>query len=148
MILNLSGVEEGWLASDKFHGKSVKVRLLGPDPNHNGHSVAAKKVPKGSLAFTTGQPVSGEPKAIELRVITPGSQPMLVPLQYLAPVKPRRPEGRAIVIAGDHFGMEVLVMGPGVDPGGAEWSVLLLDRSRMIELVSPDHLVEVKKRTS
>jgi hypothetical protein len=141
----VSGVEEGWLASDKFHGKSVKVRLLGPDPNHNGHLVAAKKVPKGSLAFTTGQPVSGELKAIELRVITPGSQPMLVPLQYLAPVKPRRPEGRAIVIAGDHFGKEVLVM--RVDElGGAEWSVLLLDRSRMFELVSPDHLVEVKKR--
>ena len=89
-----------------------------------------------------GQPVSGEPKAIEVRLIIPGSQPILMPLQYLAPMKPRRAEGRAIIIAGEHFGKEVLVF--GVDAGGAVWDSLLLNDSEMIVHVSPDHLVEVR----
>ena len=144
-MYGISGVKEDWLASDKFHGKSVKVRLSAPDLNlHLVPTQKHKQVPKGSLAFTTGQPVSGEPKSIEVRVITPGSRPMSMPLQYLAPVKPRRPEGHAIVIAGGHFGQEVLVIGES----GTEWDLLILDGSRIIRSVSPDHLVELRRRPS
>jgi hypothetical protein len=143
----VSGIEEDWLASVKFHGKSVKVRLTEVYPNDNADSVPAKKrVPKGSFAFTTGKPISGEPKAIEIRLITPGSQPILLPLQCLAPAKPRRAEGRAMVIAGNLFGKEVMVI--GVDEGGIDWDLLLLDGSRLIVTVSPDHLVELRPHPS
>jgi hypothetical protein len=121
------------------------ANLSGFDPNHDNDTVPARKsipLAKGCLAFTTGQPVSGEPKTIEVKTMVPGSQPISIPLRCLKLVMPRRAAGAAVVIAGEHFGKEVLVLGES----GAVWDLLIVDGSETRVSISPDHLVELRGR--
>ena len=106
-----------------------------------------ERIPKRSLAFTTGKPVSGEPQTIEVKMLIPSFQPLSIPLQNLEAVKPLRAEGAAIVISGEHFGKEVAVLGEAGHSG--LWELLILDVENIDSnsytpvhaTASPDHLV-------
>jgi hypothetical protein len=104
---DIIGVAENFLAMEALHGKSVKVRISGFSPR-SGNEVAMK-IPDGCMAFTLGKPVSGEPPEIEVRPMIPGSETICVPLHNLAPVHPGGTKEKAVVIAGEHTGKEVIV---------------------------------------
>ena len=132
------GLDEEWLASDKLLGKSLKVRIMGFKPISGGDN-ARGRIPVGTIAYTTGKPVSGEPPELEIEVkaAIAGTDPMSIPLRFLQPMQPRGPKETAVIVAGKDIGKDVVVHATT----GTLWEVLVADGSTSLMNISPDHLV-------
>lgn len=102
-----------------------------------------ERTPKRSLGFTIGEPVSGELQMMQVKMMTPGFDPISIPLRSLEAVKPLRAKGSAIMISGEHFGKEAAVLGEAGHSG--LWDVIVIDGEELElsvrVLASPDHLV-------
>jgi hypothetical protein len=95
---------------DYLHGKSIKVRFSEPMRDIR---IGRMEILRGTMACTLGQPVSGDPPAIEVKPMVPGADPISVPLRVLEPVHPSGIKEQAVIIAGENLGEEVVVVGTG-----------------------------------
>lgn len=117
----------------ELHGKSIKVRIVGSNIKSGGQG---KKVPKGTVAYTLGRPVSGDPPMLEIKPMIAGVSTTSVLLRLLEPVHPFGVKEKAIVIAGDNTGREVVVL----KSGESSWSLAATGLSENI-YAPREHLV-------
>jgi hypothetical protein len=115
----LSAIQDDWLAMDALHGKNIKVRIFGfPSTNTSIHM----RITDGTVALTTGMPVDSQSGEIEVKLMTPGVEPIQIALRFLKPVHPGGVGEEAIVIAGEHRGKLVRVK----DTTDLLWELLIL----------------------